>query len=107
MPIHNEITSRRKSLFELCKKYKVNRLFVFGSSASSNFNSDTSDIDLIAEMDDVNPVEKGENIMNLWTELEDLFSRKVDLLTSQKFRNPYLQKQVDATKQLIYDRESA
>lgn len=80
---------------------------MFGSSANENFNSGTSDIDLIAEMDEQNPIEKGENIMKLWSDLEELFSRKVDLLTSQKFRNPYLQKQIDTTKQLIYDRQSA
>lgn len=107
MTIHSEITSKTNLLSELCIKYKVSRLFVFGSLANGNFDADTSDIDLIAEMEEASPLEKGENIMKLWNELEELFSRKVDLLTTQNFRNPYLQKQVDATKQLIYDRQSA
>lgn len=102
MQLPLEIESKKSNLTELCKKYKVSRLFIFGSAAKGNFNED-SDVDLIAEIDTDNPVEKGEAIMKLWTDLENLFSRKVDLLTSPA-RNPYLQKQIDATKQLVYDR---
>ena len=98
-----EIENKKIRLAELCKQYKVRRLFVFGSLANGTFNSDKSDVDLIAEFEIQNPVEKGENIMHLWTELESLFARKVDLLTSVTMRNPYLQKQIDSTKQLVYD----
>ena len=34
---------------------------------------------------------------------EELFERKVDLLSRTQVRNPYLQKGIDATKQLIYE----
>ncbi|WP_294819243.1 DNA polymerase subunit beta, partial [uncultured Flavobacterium sp.] len=64
--------------------------------------SSQSDVDLIVEINEENPVLKGEAIMNLWTDLENLFSRKVDLLTGD-IRNPYLKKQIDTTKQIIYD----
>ena len=80
----------------------MKKLFIFGSAVTHNFNS-YSDVDVVAEIDNENPVEKGEAIMKLWTDLENLFSRKVDLLTSP-VRNPYLQKQIDSTKQLVYDR---
>lgn len=102
MNLAPEIEMRRNKLAELCKKYKVSRLFVFGSMANDNFNSTQSDVDLIAEINEENPVVKGEAIMSLWTELENLFSRKVDLLTGD-VRNPYLKKQIEATKKIIYD----
>ncbi|MCW4470138.1 nucleotidyltransferase domain-containing protein [Flavobacterium sp. MFBS3-15] len=102
MELAPEIEMKRNKLAELCKKYKVSRLFVFGSMANGNFNSGQSDVDLIAEIDEENPVAKGETIMSLWTELENLFSRKVDLVTGE-VRNPYLKKQIEATKQIIYD----
>ena len=102
MQLPLEIESKKSTLTELCKKYKVSRLFIFGSATKGNFNAE-SDVDLIAEIDAENPVEKGETIMSLWTELENLFSRKVDLLTAPA-RNPYLQKQIEATKQLVYVR---
>ncbi|KGO94805.1 nucleotidyltransferase family protein [Flavobacterium subsaxonicum] len=107
MALPIEIESNRYKLTELCEKYKVIRLFVFGSLSNGNFNPEKSDVDILAELDEENPVKKGENIMMLWADLEKLFSRKVDLLTSSKMHNPYLQKQIDTTKQLIYDRTSS
>jgi predicted nucleotidyltransferase len=58
-----EITSQYSKLSELCNKYKVVKLFVFGSAATGNFNSNKSDIDLIVELDEENPVRRGESII--------------------------------------------
>ncbi|MFB0946617.1 MAG: hypothetical protein QMB24_10795 [Spirosomataceae bacterium] len=49
------------------------------------------------------PLQRGENLISLWEELENLFERKVDLLTDQPIRNTYLKSSIDSTKQLIYD----
>jgi predicted nucleotidyltransferase len=46
-----EIESKRFKLFELCNKYKVLKLFVFGSVSKGNFDPETSDLDLIVEME--------------------------------------------------------
>jgi predicted nucleotidyltransferase len=99
-----EIESKRFKLFELCNKYKVLKLFVFGSVSKGNFDPETSDLDLIVEMEDLNPVEKGETLLKLWSELEQLFNRRVDLLTEKKIKNPYLIKDIENSKLLLYDR---
>ncbi|MCK4661294.1 MAG: nucleotidyltransferase domain-containing protein [Bacteroidales bacterium] len=104
MKLPGEIESKLKKLFELCKKHKVIRLFVFGSVSKGNFDPNTSDLDLIVELDNLNPTEKGETLMKLWSELEQLFERKVDLLTNRKIRNPYLMKEIENSKLLLYDR---
>ena len=52
------------------------------------------------------PLDRGETLINLWDALEKLFARKVDLLTDQPIKNPYLRANVARTKQLICDRES-
>ena len=45
------------SCFEsLCKNHKVRYLYAFGSS-TDKFNDTTSDIDLLVEIDDPDPVE--------------------------------------------------
>jgi predicted nucleotidyltransferase len=98
-----EIESKRFKLFELCNKYKVLKLFVFGSVSKGNFDPETSDLDLIVEMEDLNPVEKGETLLKLWSELEQLFNRRVDLLTEKKIKNPYLIKDIENSKLLLYD----
>ena len=104
MKLPVEIENKRYKLFELCDKYKVLKLFIFGSATKGNFNTETSDLDLIVEMTDLNPDEKGETLLKLWAELEQLFNRKVDLLTEKKIKNPYLIKDIENSKLLLYDR---
>ena len=106
MKLPNEIEDRLKSLFELCKKHKVVKLFVFGSASKGDFNPEKSDLDLIVELDIPNPIEKGETLMAFWSELEALFKRKVDLLTEKSLRNPYLINEIENSKVLLYDRAS-
>ena len=78
-----------KSIAALCRKYKVNRLFVFGSVLTDRFN-DGSDIDMVVDFKK--------------DEVEDYFDNyfEVDLVEEQTIRNPYFRKSVDSTKQLIY-----
>lgn len=77
-------------------------MYAFGSSVTDRFDS-KSDIDLVVDLFYLEPLEYGEALLNLWDELELLFQRKVDLLTDHSIKNPYLKKEIDATKRLIYD----
>ncbi len=97
-----EIENKLDKLFELCIKYKVVKLFIFGSSSKGNFNNKTSDVYLIVDIENLPPVEKGENLMNFWTQLD----RKVDLLTNKNINNPYLKEEIDNSKLLLYDKAS-
>jgi predicted nucleotidyltransferase len=78
-------------------------LYAFGSSTTDKFNDITSDIDLLVEIDVPDPIERGEKLLSLWDTFELFFQRKVDLLTDSSVRNPYLRKNIDSTKVLIYD----
>jgi uncharacterized protein len=103
MVIKDEIYKKLNEFSTLCKIHKVKYLYAFGSSVTEQFNYDTSDIDLLVEIDDIDPLERGENLISLWDNFENFFHRKVDLLTDSSIRNPYLRKSVDSTKILIYD----
>jgi predicted nucleotidyltransferase len=87
----------------LFQKHKVIRAYAFGSILSDDFNKD-SDIDFIIDVDEkINPVELGEHLWNLQFELQDLFKREVDLITSRSLKNPYFKREVEQTKRLIYE----
>lgn len=94
-----------EALIRLCEAYSVSKLYSFGSANTDRFDSKTSDLDLLVELEPMPPLEKGENLINLWDDLEILFSRKVDLLTDQPLRNPVLKHSIETSKQLIYDRK--
>ncbi|MEY3416302.1 MAG: hypothetical protein RL060_413 [Bacteroidota bacterium] len=103
MIIKDEIAKQTIYFKSLCENHHVRYLYAFGSSITDNFDETKSDIDLFVEMDDKDPLIRGENLISLWDKFEVFFHRKVDLLTSSSIRNPILKKNIDATKILIYD----
>lgn len=105
MKIKSIIENRLDEFQALCDKHSVKTLFAFGSATNEHFDEEKSDIDLLIEIDAPDPVERGENLMNIWDALELFFGRKVDLLTDDSIRNPVLRKNIEHTKILIYDRE--
>jgi predicted nucleotidyltransferase len=103
MFVRDEIAKKLIDFSALCQSHKVKYLYAFGSSVSDRFDNTKSDIDLLVEIDDEDPIERGEKLISLWDTFEGFFNRKVDLLTDSSIRNPYLRKRIDNTKILIYD----
>jgi hypothetical protein len=103
MIIKDEISRHLPVFIMLFKTHNVKYLYAFGSSVSEKFDSSRSDIDLLIEIDEPDPIKRGVKLISIWDSLENLFNRKVDLLTDSRIRNPYLRKSIDATKVLIYD----
>ena len=95
------IENNIQKIVALCKKYKVNKLFVFGSIITDSFNED-SDVDLVVSFNKAEISDYFDNYFDFKYSLEELFGRDVDLLEEQTIKNPYLKKNVDATKALIY-----
>jgi hypothetical protein len=85
----------------LCVKHKVNKLFVFGSVLKESFTSE-SDIDLVVDFEALELSEYADNYFDFKDQLESLFNRPVDLLEEKGIRNPFLRKQIDTEKHLIY-----
>ena len=80
-----------KSIAALCRKYKVNRLFVFGSVLTDRFN-DGSDIDMVVDFKKDEVEDYFDNYFDFKYSLQDLFGREVDLVEEQTIRNPYFRK---------------
>lgn len=86
---------------KLCMKHSVDKLFVFGSVLTDNFDKD-SDVDLIVDFKGVAIPEYADNYFDLKYALEKIFNCEVDLLENKAVRNPYLRKSIDSSKKLIY-----
>lgn len=90
-------------IIALCKKYKVAKLWVFGSILTPRFN-DQSDVDLLVNFDTTDH-EKWDYVANFFDfqeALEKLFGRKVDLVVEKGLRNKYFIQNVTRSRQLIY-----
>lgn len=105
MRIKEDIKKRRQDFLLLCKEHKVKFMYAFGSSTKQFFDETHSDIDLIVEIESNDPLDRGDLLIDLWDKLELFFGRKVDLLTESSIKNPFLKKEIDRTKKLIYDGE--
>lgn len=86
----------------LCKQYHVARLYVFGSILTDKFNQN-SDIDFLVDFDSVDLWEYADNYFDFKYSLQDLLQKEIDLIESKAITNPYLKKNIDNTKQLIYE----
>lgn len=80
----SEILEILKAHNTLLQKYKVNRIGLFGSQSRNESNIE-SDIDLLVDFEEKN----FDNFIELAFELEDIFGRKIDLLT-EKGISPYI-----------------
>lgn len=85
----------------LCEINKVRALFAFGSITNDSFNSD-SDIDLLVDIDDNDPVSYADKYFNLKFQLKEILRREIDLLEQKAIRNKYLKNEIERTKIQIY-----
>jgi uncharacterized protein len=100
------VKEKRAALAALCQRFKVKRLYLFGSAAQGSFrtdNPDRSDLDFLVALDESSPAEYTKNYFGLAHELESLFGRPVDLLTERSVRNPHFRQVIEATRQLVYE----
>lgn len=90
---------------ELCKKYRVKRLFVFGSILTDSFNGE-SDVDFSVDFDresiEKEKLDWADIFFGLIDELQAVLERKVDLVVDSNVTNSYFRKELDATKRLVY-----
>ena len=55
------ISKRKNEFLKVCESHKVTSLFAFGSSVTEKFNPKLSDIDLLVDVDAIDPIERGED----------------------------------------------
>jgi len=103
MDLKSLIKEKYTAFVDICRSHRVDKIYAFGSSITDYIDPQTSDIDIVVKIDIDDPADRGEALLSLWDNLEILFNRKVDLLTEDSIRNPYLKTNIERTKKLIYD----
>lgn len=90
-----------EQLKNLCITYHVEKMYLFGSSLTSNF-TEKSDIDFLVKFKPIDLYKYFENYIGLKEKLQSLLGRDVDLLEEQTLRNPILIRSIHKSKKLIY-----
>ena len=98
-----EVVSRRAELQDLCRRFGVRRLDLFGSAARGDFDPALSDLDFLVEFE---PNEPGALSLATYFDfrdaLETLFGRRVDLVEPGAIRNPYLRKSIGESRERVF-----
>src|SRR5215472_11791876 len=87
------------AIAQLCRRFGVRRLDLFGSAATGRFNRQHSDLDFLVEFE---PETQGKSYFRLLEEFEKLFGRKVDLVTEPGLENPYLRRRIETERRTLF-----
>lgn len=101
-PLAQPLIDHHEQIERLCLSHGVDRLEVFGSAADGRFDPQRSDFDFIATFAPRAQASIARRYFEFAEALERLLGRRVDLLTSQPIRNPYLRDAVDRSRRDLY-----
>ena len=87
----------------ICQEHYVETLYVFGSLLTERFSAD-SDVDLAVSFNEMPRSVYADNYFDLKHCLEQILGLPVDLVEYKAISNPYFLRNIDASKQLVYER---
>ena len=96
------LEGRRDAIAALCARFSVERLEVFGSALREDFDPEQSDLDLLVQFKPISGYARVDAYFNFRDELRALLGREVDLVMTDAVRNPYISREIERTKQLVY-----
>ena len=96
------LEGKRKQISEARARHGVARLHVFGSALHDDFRSDESDLDLLVEFAPMEPYARVDAYFGMLGELRALLNVKVDLVMAGAVKNPYIAREIERTKELLY-----
>ncbi|CAN5736074.1 nucleotidyltransferase family protein [soil metagenome] len=100
------LRANEQRLAEQCRRFRVQRLELFGSATRSDFDESRSDLDFVVTFADKTPGTYADRYLDFAEALEQLFGRKVDLLTERSIRNRHFRSEVEAAREIIYDQRN-
>lgn len=96
------IDDHREELLELCEKYRVKRLDIFGSVVGDKLDPETSDLDFLVTFKELKRGEHADTYFGLLEALRELFNRHIDLVMESAIKNPYFREAVEESRTLLY-----
>ena len=96
------IEQNRGALEELCRRYHVKRLDIFGSAVTGKFDPARSDLDFLVVFQELEPGKSADAYFGLLEGLQSLFGREVDLVSDRAIRNPYFRANVESERLCLY-----
>ena len=100
--MNDPIREHQPELLELCRRFNVKTLEVFGSAAVGTFDPKESDLDFLVDFLPLKPGTNATTYFGLLFALRNLFGREIDLVETPAITNPYFLKSVNRHRQVVY-----
>ncbi|MDY0058906.1 MAG: hypothetical protein RBU45_03770 [Myxococcota bacterium] len=73
------------------------------AATSVPFDPATSDVDLLVEFVELSPAQRARSYFDSLAALDHLLGRRVDLVEPAAVRNPFVRKEIDASRVVLYE----
>lgn len=97
------VNKHRDEIEGLCDEFGVQELYLFGSAASGDFRSRTSDLDFMVRFKPTTPAEHADRYFGLIDGLKDIFHRRIDLVEIDAIKNPFFKESAEAHRVQLYE----
>ncbi len=98
-----EMEQHRDEIIAICEEFGLERLELFGSAISNEFDSERSDINfLVVFPTDFDYGPWGARETELRERFERLLGRKVDLVVLKSVRSPYVRRSIERNRKVLY-----
>ncbi len=97
-----DVEEKRAAVVDLCRRFQVRRLELFGSASGERFDPASSDLDFLVEFRDPTARGYADVYFGLAESLKELFHRDVDLVILSAVKNPYFLESIERSRTLLY-----
>jgi predicted nucleotidyltransferase len=96
------ITDHLDEIRELCGRYGVKRLAVFGSAVNGKFDPSRSDVDFVVEFQTTSRRDGWHSYFDLKFAVEELLGCPIDLVGMAAVDNPFFRQAIELTQRELY-----
>ena len=100
------IEDNRDAIVELCERFGVRRLALFGSAAKGTYDPATSDIDLLVDLGDYDD-RVGKRFMGFAVAIEGVLGPNVHITTIRSVQSEWFRRELAETAQTIYEADAS
>lgn len=90
------------AIADACREHQVLRMHLFGSAVRNDFDPSRSDLDMLVEFQTIESGALVQAYFGLERQLAVITGKPVDLVMADAVRNPYVRRDIEASKRLIY-----
>jgi uncharacterized protein len=101
-PLTNVLETKREAIVAACRRHGVARLEALGSAVRGDYRPGENDVDLLVELGPMEGYDRVDAYFGLLEDLRAILGQQVDLVMAGAVKNPFIARDIEQTKQMLY-----